>query len=159
MAQAGHEPKATLRSTEIFADTGSFMTPRSDGDGSSTHDHKHLRRARQSLSLVAFTESLVDLIVAICCAYFIAFAALVYSRRNQPVSASGNEELLDAAKYVSITSRAFLSSMANGYRTQPSSPSFLQVSLPSFSKQLRQSSSNTGRPSCRSNISSKAVPC
>ncbi|KAJ9615068.1 hypothetical protein H2200_001142 [Cladophialophora chaetospira] len=81
------------------ADNGSLLATDSDRDKSPSHDHRYTRRARQLLSLSAVGESLVDLVVAICCTYFIIFAFLVYSRRDEPVSRSGNQALLDMAKY------------------------------------------------------------
>ncbi len=100
MARGDQEPKSTFQ-MEPRADNGSLLAPSLNRDNSPSQDHKYTRRARQLLSLSAIGESLVDLVVAICCAYFIVFAALVYSRRNEPVTRKGNQTLLEAAKYVS----------------------------------------------------------
>ncbi len=99
MARKDQEPKSTFL-MDSRAD-GSLLAPSSNRDPSPSQNHKYTRRARQLLSFSAVGESLIDLLVAICCVYFIVFAALVYSRRDEPVTRSGNQALLDAAKYVS----------------------------------------------------------
>ena len=100
MARKNQEPKSTFL-MESRADNGSLLAPSSNRDPSPSQDHKYTRRARQLLSFSAVGESLIDLLIATCCTYFIVFAALVYSRRDEPVTRSGNQALLDAAKYVS----------------------------------------------------------
>src|ERR1700761_3637152 len=94
-----HQKSAFLEESTV--DIGSLLPPISTRDSSPPQDRKDSQRARRLLSLGALGESLLDLLVAICCAYFIVFAALVYTRRDQPLDQPGNQDLLEAAKYVS----------------------------------------------------------
>jgi hypothetical protein len=101
MARTEQDPKSTF-TMESRTEDGSLLHLTSNRDTSPSQDHKCTRRARRLLSPGALGESFLDLLAAIACAYFIVFAALVYSRRDEPLNRSGNEELLDAAKYVSV---------------------------------------------------------
>jgi hypothetical protein len=101
MARTDQDPKSTF-TMESRTEDGSLLHLSSHRDTSPSQDHKYTRRARRLLSPGALGESFLDLLAAIACAYFIVFAALVYSRRDEPLNRSGNEELLDAAKYVSL---------------------------------------------------------
>ncbi|OCT49076.1 hypothetical protein CLCR_04659 [Cladophialophora carrionii] len=98
MARADQEGKPAFL-MEARPEDGSLLNLSSDRGTSPSQGPKYTRRARQLSSLSALGESILDLFVAIICAYFIVFAALVYSRRDEPLDRSGNQELLDAAKY------------------------------------------------------------
>ncbi|OQV07600.1 hypothetical protein CLAIMM_12008 isoform 2 [Cladophialophora immunda] len=84
---------------ESRVDNGPLLNTGSDNGSAPSQDPRHSRSARRLSSLGVIGEGLLDLLIAICCAYFIVFAALVYSRRNQPLDRPGNRDLLEAAKY------------------------------------------------------------
>ncbi len=101
MARTGQDPKSAFP-MESRTEDGSLLHLSSNRGTSPSQDHKYTRRARHFSSPGALGESFLDLLVAVACAYFVVFAALVYSRRDESLDRPGNQELLDAAKYVSL---------------------------------------------------------
>ncbi|KIW65435.1 hypothetical protein PV04_07696 [Phialophora macrospora] len=97
MQRTDEKPKSTFR-LESRPEDGSLLHPSSNRGTSPSQDHKYTS-ARRLLSVGTLGEIFLDLLVAVACTYFIIFAALVYSRRDEPLDRSGNQELLDAAKY------------------------------------------------------------
>lgn len=104
MPQANQEPKPR-HPVERRVDTEPLLKTNSSAvavNGPSLSPAREQpQNARRLLSLSVFADSLVDSLIAIASSYFIIFAALVYSRRDQPVDRPGNQALLQAAKYVS----------------------------------------------------------
>ncbi|KIX95849.1 uncharacterized protein Z520_08557 [Fonsecaea multimorphosa CBS 102226] len=98
MGDPSQEQK-TVNITESRVDSGFLLNAGSDSDSAPSQNPKHPRSARRLSSLSVLGQGLLDFLIAISCAYFIVFAALVYSRRNQPVDQQGNQDLLEAAKY------------------------------------------------------------
>ncbi|OAP59135.1 hypothetical protein AYL99_06433 [Fonsecaea erecta] len=84
---------------ESRVDNGPLLKTGSDNDSVPSHDPKASWSARQLLSFGVIGQGLLDFLIALTCAYFIVFAALVYTRRDQPVDQQGNQGLLEAAKY------------------------------------------------------------
>ncbi|OAL30103.1 hypothetical protein AYO20_08906 [Fonsecaea nubica] len=84
---------------ESRADQGPLLNTGPDDSIVPSQDPRNSRSARRLSSLSVVGEVLLDLLIAVSCAYFIVFAVLVYARRNQPVEQPGNRDLIEAAKY------------------------------------------------------------